>query len=1698
MPGEGGETRANRNSRVVPGSWRRRALRIATWGAVGIVVLVLLAATLLYVPFVQDRIRGAAKGYLADRIGTRVELQGLHLRFPLGVSIEGLLVEDQAADTLLRISELKARLSVLDLLHERIALTGVVLHGVHAELRQDADSVFNFDFIVRAFASDSTAQDPVDTAGGWAFSLDGIALRDVSYTMDLAPARSQVSVRVQQLELGLDDFDLERMRFHADRVSIEGADIAMRAPPTEPSPDIYPDLVSPLADIDVGLERANLKDIFFRMSTVGTDDSLWVLLREGELAMESMDSRRMRAHASRIALTGLDFGLVTSDTSSAPPTTSDPPWLDQDDGFRYFVRDLDLRIDELRLKESAFAMHRSHVAPPAEPFDARHLVFEELAVSITHLQASNDSITVDLREASAHMGPSAGSLRCKARISATPERLRIDEAHMGWGELSIALNAAAEQGSLSHAYREPQSIPVAVEAVARIEKGSLEKFRAWLPEELAGLKQLPEALELNMRAQGRLAALDDLLVDLKGDAGSVLHLTGRVENMLDADRLRYDARIVPLVMGPAMSAWAHAFLPPDALFPQRLQVEAELAGDRDRIDAALSVRSDLADIDGPVNLTGLRKEIPDQARVDLRITHIALAKLTGDTTWGDADLRLQVEADALSSSLQRQGWLQLTSTRLTYADQVADSLRVRADVLRDSIQVVAHMSSEPLALSMEGQGTWPDANDSLKVALMLRIAHADLHALGVVDHALSVAGDWHGYAAFDTTGHGSAALRMDSTRLQSGSKRFVFEELAARAHLTADSVAVIVASDAIDAGLQANIGLDTLMARAMQKGRDLFTSDTGRVATAGERLDLAVDLKRTEWLTGMLLPRLQSIELEQLEAHYDGDADELSAAIVLPHLMYDSVQVRAAELRVRTSGAELSSTLSIGESTWDAYALRGLRLDASGSGGELQTKLRITEDETDRYRIGATLGQERGWRVLRLDPDLLLDGRTWSVDSGNVLRFGEERVEAERLSLRSGDESIAVSATGNDIYIDLQDFRITTIADIISTRDSLPLAEGRIDGTVRVAQSGPSSLDADLTVNDLHAMGTELGTLKVDMASAGPEQIAGKARLTHTSNRLDASWKGGPQRAEADADLDLRDIAFLKPFVSDYLYELSGGVSGHVHYLDQGGTTTADGRVRFKQARAGVVLTGATYTIGDETLELSSQGLRFDDFALSDSVGNAFHLDGRIRTTGLADPRLDLRIRTDRFQLINSSIAQNPRFYGDLFAGLDVRMEGPVERPRLSGDLGILPGTAFSVVLPGSTVELVSSEGIVVFTDDLWARDTLALDGDAEALRDSLAAHLPGVELDLRVRVDKEARFAIVLDPAAGDQATVSGAADLEFRYAPDAPMFLSGAFTVEEGEYELDLYGLVKKRFNLAKGGTVRWSGDPVKAEMDLQARYVSETAPYALVATSGTIADSERNRLQQPLPFVVLINIDGSMNDPDIGFGLELERQLRNSFPKVGSRLDQLNAQGNDEELNRQVFGLLVLNSFIQEEGSGGAPSSGIATSAARNSVNGLLTDQMNKLTGRYLKGVDISLGVNTYDQATGNATYQRTSVDYKVSKRLLDDRLSFEVGGSVGVDEQDAQVSNVSNTRAAQYAILYDLTPDGRFRIRGFHENAYDLYDGEITNSGVAVMFTRDFEENERARSRNRDAARERRAAEEERIRQRRAKDETEEEP
>ena len=45
--------------------------------------------------------------------------------------------------------------------------------------------------------------------------------------------------------------------------------------------------------------------------------------------------------------------------------------------------------------------------------------------------------------------------------------------------------------------------------------------------------------------------------------------------------------------------------------------------------------------------------------------------------------------------------------------------------------------------------------------------------------------------------------------------------------------------------------------------------------------------------------------------------------------------------------------------------------------------------------------------------------------------------------------------------------------------------------------------------------------------------------------------------------------------------------------------------------------------------------------------------------------------------------------------------------------------------------------------------------------------------------------------------------------------------------------------------------------------------------------------------------------------------------------------------------------------------------------------------------------------------------------------------------------------------EFAVSYQLTESGNYLIRAFRENAWDIFDGEIQNSGIAFIFVKEFD-------------------------------------
>ncbi len=1654
-------------------------------------VLLALVGVAVYLPPVQRLLKDRAVSFLSGKIGTPVGIERIRLAYPLGIAVDGLYLPEVGGDTLIHLGHLSARLSPSGLLHKRIAIGTLRITDVRAMVRQEADGSFNFGHIIRAFGSPDTATaDTSDGSAPWSFSVDRARLERFHVDLGLRPSGMDLTLRLGALEVDGLSPSVELLK--AGAVAIRDTELLLRTTPGPAAPDIYPLPAQPYEGPTIALDRLELEGVRFSMAQRGRADSLWLEVPGARIDIRTIDLARQHYAVEEVELHGPSLGMLsTSEVARDSASGSDPPWLGQDDGFRYWMRDMRVVADQVRITGGSLLMHQDSLSAVKGRVDPAHLDVRGIDLDAAGILASNDSMTLALEELA--FAVASHRFTTALHLAATPAALRVSEGSVRLDGARMDFTAAAMPGSLDAAYRSTGTVPLRADIRSSLRPSDVAGVLADLGLHHPVLHALNEALDVEALFVGTLQHADTARMHVTGEHGTILHASAQADHFSRLPQASFMLNVEEVRWGPTFNTLARTFLPRGTPVPAGLSGHLHASGDGRSLLASLHLRSDLGRIQGELEASGIGEDLPRDAQVALDLAGIRLDRLLGDTSMGPADMRITGEAHDLDQPARRSGHLSIIPSRLRFQGQDLSSLRINASAHGDSLHALTTVAAEHLALRLLAHAHWP-ANDSLAAHVDLELARVHLQRMGWTDHELDIAGHLQGSATVASDGTGRYDLDGDGLHLSNSERSFTFQRFDTHVHLSGDTTSLVVRSDGLDLDYHTNVPIDSLAPRTRDKLRSYFQPAGAFIAAPGKRTTLAVALPNSAWLTGLVVPDLRTIELERLQGSYDSDPDILQLDIDLPVLEHAGIRISGTRMELNAKGNELTADLGIERVERDSLWIDRIGITARSAIDALATELRIGDPSAPHYRVPLEWHRSPDDVGVHVAEGLLLNGEPWTAAAGNMLHFGRDHLRAEGFHLEGAGQAITLDTEHAGVRAKVDELRIATLAGFISTGDPVPFATGTLDGDAFFPEARDRGPEADMDLKELRIMDHPVGDLSLGVNSESASVQRLDLGLNNQGNQLKAEVRvdrsGMAPDIRAEADIGLGDISFLQPFVNDLVGDLGGGIDGHLRLNMRDGRTTLDGDLAFEQVKALVKPLGGLYRLDDERLGFDQRGIHLQDLTLRDSLDHRFVLDGHILTPDLNKFTFDLSLRTDRFQLADAGKGASDLFYGKVMAGMDLSISGTDKAPRMTGRIAVLDSTDLSVILPGSKVELVEHEGVVVFTS---TDDSLltASRSDAEVLRDSLRGRLPDLELDLRVRVDPGARFAVVLDPVTADQATFRGTGDLRLQYDRHEDLRLTGPFVVEEGGYTLEFYGLVKKRFDLVKGSSVTWSGDPVRAAMDIKARYISNSAPYPLVANQAPgMTEDQRNRLQARMPFEVVIGIDGEIQHPEITFGLDLERSYRNSYPQVATELERLGRTGHEDERNQQVFGLLVLNSFIQDEGSGGAPSSSLARSAARSSVNGILTDQMNRLTGRFVKGVDIQLGVNTYDQFSGNNVYQRTSVDYKVSKSFINERLSFEVGGSVGVNEQEERVSNVSNTRAAQYAILYDLTKDGRFRLRGFHENAFDLYDGEITDSGIALMFTKEFEENDKARTAMREAAR--KAREEEELRKRAEED------
>ncbi|MBE7179049.1 MAG: translocation/assembly module TamB, partial [Mucilaginibacter polytrichastri] len=564
--------------------------------------------------------------------------------------------------------------------------------------------------------------------------------------------------------------------------------------------------------------------------------------------------------------------------------------------------------------------------------------------------------------------------------------------------------------------------------------------------------------------------------------------------------------------------------------------------------------------------------------------------------------------------------------------------------------------------------------------------------------------------------------------------------------------------------------------------------------------------------------------------------------------------------------------------------------------------------------------------------------------------------------------------------------------------------------------------------------------------------------ITNKGNQvnLDGNYYTKPDNSSFDFDLNIVNLnmATIEGFSMNNLKNATGNITGKLKITGTPTAPSVRGDIRFNKIGFVVTQLGSYYRMPNESISFVDEGVRFNDLSLVDSTNNKLTVSGMVYTKTYRDFRFGMDINANDFQALNSPKRPNALYYGKLNLDTKIQIRGTMNNPKVDADLRINKATDLTLVLPQSDPGIAERDGIVEFIDQ-DKPDTTKLASAADSLSKT---DVSGLDVSAQIAIDKDAAFTMIIDEANGDMVKIKGQADLSGGIDPSGKTSLTGRYEVNEGSYEMS-FNFIKRKFDIKKGSTVVWTGEPTTANVDLTAVYNVQTAPIDLVGQQ--IEENQKNYYKQRLPFAVNLIMRGELLKPELSFDITIPDGNLNVSSTVAStvrnKLIQLRQQPS--EMNKQVFAVLLLNRFIGENPFQSGAGGGGAESIARSSVSQLLTDQLNNLAGGLIAGVDLNFGVESGEDYSSGQMKNRTDVNVGLSKRLLNDRLKVNVGSSFNVEgaQQNQKASNIAGDISVDYA----LSKDGRYTLRAYRKDQYIVVQGQVIETGLGFILNADYD-------------------------------------
>ena len=513
---------------------------------------------------------------------------------------------------------------------------------------------------------------------------------------------------------------------------------------------------------------------------------------------------------------------------------------------------------------------------------------------------------------------------------------------------------------------------------------------------------------------------------------------------------------------------------------------------------------------------------------------------------------------------------------------------------------------------------------------------------------------------------------------------------------------------------------------------------------------------------------------------------------------------------------------------------------------------------------------------------------------------------------------------------------------------------------------------------------------------------------------------------------DRTRLAFLNSMLSGIISDVKANVTGDIYVTGPMGSINLLGKGSAKGTMR-LVATNATYNLLGDTIRLTHNKMSFDRFKIADLKGHKGELTGSVNHDCLGDFTCNFNIEADNLLAYHSPYFDENPFYGTAYVTGDASLTADDRGIFLHADVSSDEGSSF--VYDAGSMGSVTNSNFITFIDSRKHHHEDKKEKEAKNANSLLSR----LNLEFMLDITQDMQLRVYTNVKTEDYIDLYGNGPITAIYDEKDGFSMKGNLALERGTYKFTMQDIFPKEFDIIKGSTLTFDGDPFEADLNFKTKYL---------VPSASLSDLDPNgKRHKSVKVNCLMNITGKLEAPQLDFDIELPDANEEQRELLAS------AVNTPEQKNMQFIYLMGIGKFYTYDynrSENGTQSSSAMESLISNTISG----QLNNMLSQIIDNKNWNISGNFSSSERG---WNSMEIEGILEGRLLDNRLL--INGNFGYRENPMANTNF----VGDFEVQWLLDKNGNVSLKAYNKTN-DRYFSEstLTTQGAGIILRHDFNE------------------------------------